>query len=92
MRIRSQASVAILAAIGLLTSAAFAGDKKKPAKNDPEGTAGIINIVLNQEAEVGWSGGLNANTGTTGQAGFSGNVGRQAGPLHTLTPSRIAQL
>src|SRR5438132_1492013 len=35
MRIRSQASVAILAALSLLTSAAFAGDKKKP-KNDPE--------------------------------------------------------
>src|SRR5438034_8529843 len=36
MRIRSQASVAILAALSLLTSGAFAGDKKKPAKNDPE--------------------------------------------------------
>jgi hypothetical protein len=36
MRIRSKASVAILAALSLLTSGAFAGDKKKPAKNDPE--------------------------------------------------------
>lgn len=51
------------------------------AKNDPEGTAGIINIVLNQDAELGWSGGLTAATGTTGQANFSGNVGHQAGPL-----------
>jgi ferric enterobactin receptor len=51
------------------------------AKNDPEGTAGIINIVLNQEAEVGLSGGLTAGTGTTGLANMSGNVGRQSGPL-----------
>jgi ferric enterobactin receptor len=51
------------------------------AKNDPEGTAGIINIVLNQEAEVGLSGGFTAGTGTTGMANVSGNVGRQAGKL-----------
>jgi len=35
------------------------------AKNDPEGTAGIINIVLNRQADAGLSGGLNASTGTT---------------------------
>lgn len=51
------------------------------AKNDPEGTAGIINIVLNQEADIGLSGGLTMGTGTTGQANASGNIGRQAGPL-----------
>jgi outer membrane receptor protein involved in Fe transport len=50
------------------------------AKNDPEGTAGIINIVLNQEAEVGLSGGFTAGTGTTGMANLSGNIGRQKGP------------
>ena len=33
------------------------------AKDDPEGTAGIINIVLNQEAELGLSGGLSARHG-----------------------------
>jgi len=36
MRIRSQVPVAILAALSLLTAGAFAGDKKKPAKDDPE--------------------------------------------------------
>ena len=36
MRIRSQVPVAILAALSLLTVGAFAGDKKKPAKDDPE--------------------------------------------------------
>src|SRR5438034_9965099 len=49
------------------------------AKDDPEGTAGIINIVLNQETEVGLSGGLNANTSSTGQAGGYGNIGKQQG-------------
>jgi outer membrane receptor protein involved in Fe transport len=51
------------------------------AKNDPEGTAGIINIVLNQEAEMGLSGGFTAGTGTTGLANMSANVGKQSGPL-----------
>jgi ferric enterobactin receptor len=51
------------------------------AKNDPEGTAGIINIVLNQEAELGLSGGFSAGTGTTRMANLSANVGRQRGPL-----------
>jgi ferric enterobactin receptor len=51
------------------------------AKNDPEGSAGIINIVLNQEADIGWSGGFTTSTGTTGQASGSGNIGRQSGPL-----------
>lgn len=54
------------------------------AKNDPEGTAGIINIVLNQEAEIGLSGGVNMGTSSTGQANFSGNIGRQSGPLTTF--------
>jgi outer membrane receptor protein involved in Fe transport len=51
------------------------------AKNDPEGTAGIINIVLNQDASMGLSGGLTAGTGTTGMVNVSGNLGRQSGPL-----------
>jgi outer membrane receptor protein involved in Fe transport len=50
------------------------------AKNDPEGTAGIINIVLNQEADLGLSGGVTAATGTTGLANVNGNIGRQSGP------------
>jgi outer membrane receptor protein involved in Fe transport len=51
------------------------------AKNDPEGTAGIVNIVLTQQTEAGLSGGFTAGTSTTGLANLSGNVGRQAGPL-----------
>ena len=49
------------------------------AKNDPEGTAGIINIVLAQQADMGLSGGFSAGTGTTGLANLSGNLGRQVG-------------
>ncbi|MEO7455022.1 MAG: TonB-dependent receptor [Gemmatimonadaceae bacterium] len=51
------------------------------AKDDPEGTAGIINILLNQEAELGLSGGINMGTATTGQVNAGGNVGKQQGKL-----------
>src|SRR6478672_972803 len=49
------------------------------AKDDPEGTAGIINIILKQDVELGLSGGVNATTATTGQRNLSGNVGKQKG-------------
>ena len=51
------------------------------AKDDPEGTAGIINIVLNQEAELGLSGGVNLGTSTTGMVNANGNIGKQQGKL-----------
>jgi ferric enterobactin receptor len=54
------------------------------AKDDPEGTAGIINLVLNQEAELGLSGGFNLSSGSTGQVGFGGNVGKQQGKFTTF--------
>jgi ferric enterobactin receptor len=59
------------------------------AKNDPEGTAGIINIVLNQEAELGLSGGVTAGTGTTGMVNLSGNVGKQTGPFTLLVSGSV---
>ena len=49
------------------------------AKDDPEGTAGIINIILKQEVELGLSGGINAGTSSTGQVNLSGNIGKQQG-------------
>ncbi len=49
------------------------------AKDDPEGTAGILNIILQQEVELGLSGGVNAGTASTGQVSLSGNVGKQQG-------------
>ena len=47
------------------------------AKDDPEGTAGIINLVLAQPVQATVSGGMTAATGTTGLANVSGNVGKQ---------------
>jgi outer membrane cobalamin receptor len=51
------------------------------ARDDPEGVAGIINIVLKQEADAGTSGGLTLAGGTTGRAEIGGNVGYERGPL-----------
>lgn len=51
------------------------------AKSDPEGTAGIINIILNQDAELDLSGGAFVGTSTTGQLDLGGNVGKQQGPF-----------
>lgn len=55
------------------------------AKEDPEGTAGIINLVLAQQVEAGLSGGLTFGTGSTGLANGSGNIGTQKGPLTLFT-------
>jgi outer membrane receptor protein involved in Fe transport len=43
--------------------------------------AGIINIVLKQNADLGLSGGLIAGVGTGGRYNASGNLGYQAGDL-----------
>ena len=51
------------------------------AKNDPEGMAGIINIVLKENTDLGTSGGLTVGGGTTGSLNASGNLGYQRGPL-----------
>jgi hypothetical protein len=51
------------------------------ARDDPEGVAGIINIVLKQKTDVGASGGLTVAGGTTGHVDIGGNVGVQRGPL-----------
>lgn len=59
------------------------------AKDDPEGTAGIINIVLNQEAELGLSGGLMAGTASTGQVNANGNIGKQQGKLTVFASANI---
>ena len=55
------------------------------AKNDLEGTAGIINIVLTQQTEQGLSGGMTAGTGSTGLVNASGNIGKQVGPWTLFT-------
>ncbi len=51
------------------------------ARENPEGEAGIINIVLKQNADEGRSGGLTVGGGTTGHADAGGNLGYERGPL-----------
>ena len=51
------------------------------AREDPTGTAGIINIVLKQDADAGTSGGITLAGGTTGQMNIGANLGYQRGPL-----------
>jgi ferric enterobactin receptor len=50
------------------------------AKQDPEGMAGIINIVMKQGVELGTSGGFNASGSTNDRYTIGGNVGHQSGP------------
>jgi hypothetical protein len=51
------------------------------AKYEPEGIAGIIDIQMKKQTDLGTSGGISAGGGTTGQLAGSGNVGFQRGPL-----------
>jgi ferric enterobactin receptor len=49
------------------------------ARHDPEGMAGIINIVLKQNVDLGLSGGLTLAASTADRYTASGNLGYQAG-------------
>src|SRR6267142_2568026 len=51
------------------------------ARENPEGDAGIINIVLKQAPDEGRSGGLTVGGGTTGHVDVGGNRGYERGPL-----------
>jgi len=50
------------------------------AKYDPEGMAGIINVVLKQNVDLGLSGGLSVGASTADRYTAAGNVGYQRGP------------
>ena len=51
------------------------------AKYDPEGMAGIINVVLKANTDLGVSGGLNAGFANAGRFNTGTNLGYQAGKL-----------
>ena len=51
------------------------------ARYDPEGMAGIINIVLKQNIDLGVSAGLNVGVSKSDRYNASGNIGYQSGPL-----------
>jgi ferric enterobactin receptor len=55
------------------------------AKEDPEGMAGIINIVLKQNTDLGVSGGLTLGAANNDRYNGAGNVGYQSGPITTFT-------
>ena len=51
------------------------------AKYDPEGMAGIINIVLKANADLGLSGGFNSGFATPSRFNTGANAGYQSGPV-----------
>lgn len=51
------------------------------AKFDPEGMAGMLNIVLKEGSELGTSGGITLGAGSTGEYNTSGNLNLQKGKL-----------
>jgi outer membrane receptor protein involved in Fe transport len=55
------------------------------ARYDPEGMAGIINIVLKQGVDLGVSGGLQLGASTADRYSASGNLGYQAGAVTLFT-------
>jgi ferric enterobactin receptor len=55
------------------------------ARQDPEGMAGILNIVLKQTVDLGRSGGLTLAGATSGRFAGSGNFGYQAGKVTLFT-------
>jgi ferric enterobactin receptor len=56
------------------------------AKYDPEGMAGIINIILKENVDLGLSGGINAaGAVAAGRYNANGSLGYQAGPWTTFT-------
>ena len=51
------------------------------ATQDPEGMAGIINIVMKQGVDLGTSGGINLMESTASRYSAGANIGHQAGAL-----------
>ena len=52
------------------------------ARENPEGVAGIINIVLKRQADEGRSGGITVGASTRGHADIGGNLGVERGRLN----------
>lgn len=60
------------------------------AKEDPDGTAGIINIVLDRDTGLGLNGALSATVGSAGGTA-SGNVGTRVGRLTLFASADVAR-
>lgn len=59
------------------------------AKYDPEGMAGIINVALKSNVDLGLSGGINAAASTADRWNGGGNVGYQTGPWTTFVSGGV---
>jgi outer membrane receptor protein involved in Fe transport len=59
------------------------------AKYDPEGMAGIINVALKSNVDLGLSGGVNGAMSTADRWNGSGNVGYQAGKWTTFVSGGV---
>jgi outer membrane receptor protein involved in Fe transport len=55
------------------------------ARQDPEGMAGILNIVLKQTVDLGRSGGITLAGASSGRYAASGNFGYQGGAITLFT-------
>jgi ferric enterobactin receptor len=51
------------------------------ARQDPEGMAGIVNIVLRENVDLGTSAGFTLSGGTRGDGSLGANMGHQQGPF-----------
>jgi outer membrane receptor protein involved in Fe transport len=51
------------------------------ARHDPEGTGGIVNLILVDDADLGLSGNLSGNASSRGSRGFNGRLNYQRGRL-----------
>lgn len=59
------------------------------AKYDPEGIAGIVNIVLKENVDLGLSGSFGMNADSRGRHGLNGNLNYQKGPLTLFGNSSV---
>ncbi|MBW3661350.1 MAG: TonB-dependent receptor, partial [Gemmatimonadetes bacterium] len=55
------------------------------AAQDPEGMAGIVNIVMKQNADLGTSAGFTASAATSERYNVGANLGYQRGPITLFT-------
>lgn len=60
------------------------------AKHDPEGSGGIVNIVLKEDLNLGLSGSVSANASTRNRQYFNGRLNYQRGRLTMFTGAGVS--
>ena len=87
--IRGTQLAAYLKSFRRTSSSASRSIPNPSAQYDPEGMAGIINIVLKQNVDLGLSGGAQPRRREADRYNASGNIGYQSGPLTTVHQPRL---